>query len=190
MEDNCFTIVCWPLPYNNVSQPQLCSFPPEPPPPPIPPLKVVTTLHSLWSQQPPTGYFWYPVVYTCYISQCYSLRLSYRLLPLLLEKWYWWTFGHLMWRADSLEKTLMLGKNEGRRRRGCQKMRWLDSITDSVDMCSSKLQGWRTGKPGVQQSMGSQRVGHDWAIEKQPQLINLLQGRNKEADIETRLRKL
>ena len=43
-------------------------------------------------------------------------------------------FGHLMWRADSLEKTLMLGKIEGRRRRGRQKMRWLDGITDSMDM--------------------------------------------------------
>ena len=44
------------------------------------------------------------------------------------------TFGHLMWRADSLEKTLMLGKIEGRRRRGWQRMRWLDGITDSMDM--------------------------------------------------------
>ena len=48
-------------------------------------------------------------------------------------------FGHLMQRADSLEKTLMLGKTEGRRRRGWQRMRWLDSVTDSVDMNLSKL---------------------------------------------------
>ena len=51
-------------------------------------------------------------------------------------------FGHLMQRADSLEKTLMLGKIEGRRRRGQQRMRWLDCITDSMDMGLGKLRSW------------------------------------------------
>ena len=75
-------------------------------------------------------------------------------------------FGHLKRRADSFEKTLMLGKTEGRRGRGQQMMRWLDRINDSMDMSLGKLrEWWWTGRPSMLWFMGSQRVGHDWVTE-------------------------
>ena len=75
--------------------------------------------------------------------------------------------GHLMWRADSLEKTLMLGMLADRRRRGWQRMRWLDGITETqwTWVWVNSRSWWWTGRPGVLRFMVSQRVGHDWVTE-------------------------
>ena len=70
-------------------------------------------------------------------------------------------FGHLMWRVDSLEKILMLGGIGGRRRRGRQRMRWLNGTWVWMNSGS----GWWTGRPGVLRFIGSQRVRHDWVTE-------------------------
>ena len=88
-----------------------------------------------------------------------EINLEYSLERLMLKLQY---FGRLMQRADSLEKTLMLGKIEGGRTRGRQRMRWLDGITDSTVMSLSKLQEMtEERRTSVLQFVGPQRVGQD-----------------------------
>ena len=89
----------------------------------------------------------------CSLGRLFKLKLQY--------------FGHLMQRADSFEKTLMLVKIEGGRRREQQRMRWLDgiSLTQWIWVCVDSGSWWWTERPGVLQFMGSPRVGHDWVTE-------------------------
>ena len=84
--------------------------------------------------------------------------------------WRWSSNTSATWwegRADSLEKSLMLGKIEGRRRRGRGWDSWMASLTQWTWVWANSGRWWRTGKPGVLQSVGLQRVGHNWVTEKQ-----------------------
>ena len=110
-----------------------------------------------------------PVCFFCFVFLTRSPGISLERMMLKLKLQY---FGHLMQRADSLEKTLMLGGIGGRRRRGRQRTRWLDGITDLMDVCLSELWSWWwTGRPGVLRFMGSQKVRHDWVSELNWSLI-------------------
>ena len=105
-----------------------------------------------------------------------EINPEYSLEGLTLKRQY---FGHLMQRSDSLEKTLMLGKIEGRRRKGWQRMRRLDGITDSMDMSLGKLREVvKERNPGCCSPWGH-RVRQDWATEQQNDCFMLMYGRSR-----------
>ena len=101
-----------------------------------------------------------------YCFSVFTILMLMSLILFFLSKGKLQYFGHLIWRIDSFEKTLILGKIGSRRRRGRQRMRRLDGITDSMDMGLDGLRSWWwTGRPGVLRLMGSLRVGQDWVTE-------------------------
>ena len=109
---------------------------------------------------------WFQV--SCIAGRFFTIEPLGKLVPLLFRNHKFVSYvlcfqysGHLMWRADSLEKTLMLGGIGGRRRRGWQ----LASLTRWTWVWVNSGSWWWTGRPGVLRFMGSQRVGHDWATE-------------------------
>ena len=101
-----------------------------------------------------------------------EINPEYSLEGLMLKRQY---FGHLTRTVASSEKTLMLGKIGGRKRRGRQRMRWLGGIIHSMEMSLNKQGDWRTGKPGALQSTGSQRAEHDSVTEQQLALLSSFQ---------------
>ena len=124
----------------------------------------IKMVQELWNM------FWHFLTVLCIVSNHSTLKeinLEYSLERLMLKLKLQY-FHHLMQRANSLEKILILGKIEGRRRRRWQRMRWFNDITDSMNMNLRKFwEWWITGNTGMLQSMGSQSVGHGLVPDQQ-----------------------